>query len=79
MYDRVTAVSVGVHLYPWAIASQDLRLCLNPRSARAELGALLSMDRAEANGDCVEWHGGVSAREVLGLAQGWPGQLHPNG
>ena len=32
----------------------------------------------DPRGDHMEWVDGVPPGDVLGLAEGWPGRLHPN-
>lgn len=69
---RVSAVLVVSSLIPWSAAARSPELYLNPYARYPYSGPLLTLPSHRPVSGHVEQFPGREAREVLGLADGWP-------
>jgi hypothetical protein len=76
---RVSAVLVTSSLSPWSAAARSLELYVNPYARFPYSGPLLTLSSHRPVNGRIERFPGREAREVLGLAQGWPLNLAEGG
>jgi hypothetical protein len=69
---RVSAVLVVSSLTPWSAAAYSPELYLNPNARYPYSGPLLTLPSHRPVGERLERFAGRDAREILGLAEGWP-------
>jgi hypothetical protein len=69
---RVSAALIASAILPWSVAAYTPQLYLNPWAAYPALGLLGDLPRIVADGIRMVPRPGRSARDLLGLPEGWP-------